>query len=277
MKVTVLGLGKMGAAIAAALVTAGYETTVWNRTPGRTVDGAVHAASAAEAIAASPVVLAVVADSRTIQALYGDSTGGSLINLVTTTPTEAAEMAEWAAQRGIDYLDGAMLAVPQSIATPDAQFVHSGSAKVFEDNRKLLDALATNRYLGADVTVAALWDTALLSVGYATLLGFFHAAALLDTIGTPPSEFLPLATHWVQGMLAWLPDLSEEIESGRYGDAVSPVDLNRVAAANMVDTSLARGVSAETLTAFRALLDRRSADGHGADSLSSLFEVLKQR
>jgi 3-hydroxyisobutyrate dehydrogenase-like beta-hydroxyacid dehydrogenase len=277
LKVTVLGLGKMGVAVADALVTAGYETTVWNRTPREVIKGAVHASSASDAIAASPVVLAVVSDYATVRALYEGSTGGALVNLATGTPEEAAEMAAWAAERGIEYLDGAMLAVPQSVATPDANFIYSGSTPVFDDNRKLLDVLATSRYLGPDPAVAPLWDTALLGVGYSTLLGFFHAAALLDTVNTPPSEFVGLATSWVQGMLAWLTELSAEIESGDYGNAVSPVDLNRIAAANLVDTSLARGVSAETLLPFRALLDRRSADGHGADSLSSLFELLKKR
>jgi 3-hydroxyisobutyrate dehydrogenase-like beta-hydroxyacid dehydrogenase len=275
--VTVLGLGKMGLAIANALVASGYETTVWNRSPGKVVKGAVHASSAKEAIAASPVVLAVVSDGATVRELYQGSNGGALINLATGTPDEAAELAAWAEQQGTDYLDGAMLAVPQQVATPDAQFVYSGSARVFEDNRKMLDVLATSRYLGPDPAVAELWDTALLGVGYSTLLGFFHAAALLDTAGTKPSEFLPLAEQWIKGMVAWLADLSAEIESGDYGDAVSPVELNRGAAANLVNTSLARGVSAETLAPFRALLDRRSADGHGADSLSSLFELLKKR
>jgi 3-hydroxyisobutyrate dehydrogenase-like beta-hydroxyacid dehydrogenase len=277
MTVTVLGLGKMGVAIANALVTAGYETTVWNRSPGKVIKGAMHASSAKEAIAASPVVLAVVTDGATVRELYQGSAGGALINLATSTPDEAAEMAAWAEQRGIDYLDGAMLAVPQQVATSDAQFLYSGSAKVFEDNQKLLDVLATSRYLGADPAVAELWDTALLGVGYSTLLGFFHAAALLGTANTKPSEFLPLVDQWVKGMVAWLAELAAEIESGDYRDAVSPVDLNRVAAANLVNTSLDRGVSAETLAPFRALLDRRSADGHGADSLSSLFELLKKR
>jgi 3-hydroxyisobutyrate dehydrogenase-like beta-hydroxyacid dehydrogenase len=277
MKVTILGLGKMGVAVANALVTAGYETTVWNRSPGKVIKGAVHASSAKEAIAASPVVLAVVTDGATVRELYQGSTGGALINLATGTPDEAAEMAAWAEQQAISYLDGAMLAVPQQVATPDAQFLYSGSEKVFADNQKLLDVLATSRYLGPDPAVAELWDTALLGVGYSTLLGFFHAAALLDTVNTKPSEFLPLVDQWVKGMVAWLTELSAEIESGDYSGAVSPVDLNRVAAANLVNTSLDRGVSAETLAPFRALLDRRSADGHGIDSLSSLFELLKKR
>lgn len=35
MKVTVLGLGSMGTALAGALLEAGHETTVWNRSAGK--------------------------------------------------------------------------------------------------------------------------------------------------------------------------------------------------------------------------------------------------
>lgn len=36
-KVTVLGLGPMGAALASAFLAAGHPTTVWNRTPAERV------------------------------------------------------------------------------------------------------------------------------------------------------------------------------------------------------------------------------------------------
>ena len=40
MKIAFLGLGIMGRPMAANLVKAGHEVTVWNRTPGKTVEGA---------------------------------------------------------------------------------------------------------------------------------------------------------------------------------------------------------------------------------------------
>src|ERR1044071_1623489 len=49
MRVAFLGLGIMGRPMAANLVKAGHDVTVWNRTPGKTVDGARVAASPAEA------------------------------------------------------------------------------------------------------------------------------------------------------------------------------------------------------------------------------------
>lgn len=268
-----LGLGQMGAAIAVALVKAGYETTVWNRSPGKTVQGANHAKTVQEAIAESPVVIAAVSDHETVRTVGG--TAKVLINLATGTPEQAKETADWAAERGIEYLDGAMLAVPSNIATPDAHFLFSGSKAVFEDNRRMLDLLATNHYLGEDPTVAALWDAALLSIGYSAFFGFFQAFALLETAGTRPSEFVPVAQQSIQGLFSFIRELAGEIETGDYRGGASPVDMNRAVLGSLVGTSLSRGVNAETLTPIRALLDRRSADGHGNDSLSSVIEVLR--
>ena len=40
MRVAFLGLGIMGQAMATNLVKAGHEVTLWNRTPGKLVEGA---------------------------------------------------------------------------------------------------------------------------------------------------------------------------------------------------------------------------------------------
>lgn len=56
-RVTVIGLGNMGSAVASALLADGHDVTGWNRTPRRAAplqaEGAVVARSAAEAIATS--------------------------------------------------------------------------------------------------------------------------------------------------------------------------------------------------------------------------------
>ncbi|WP_344841650.1 NAD(P)-binding domain-containing protein [Nonomuraea dietziae] len=54
MRVTVLGLGSMGSALAGALLDKGVETTVWNRSAGRAAPlvarGAREAATPLEAV-----------------------------------------------------------------------------------------------------------------------------------------------------------------------------------------------------------------------------------
>lgn len=281
--ITVLGLGRMGTAIAAALIAAGHRTTVWNRTAGGADDlvrrGAVQASTAADAISASPVTIISLSDYDTVRrVLESDPSslpGRVLVNLATGTPDEARSMADWAAAQGAEYLDGAMMAVPQSVATPDAFFLYSGSEVAFHAHREALDDLATSHFLGTDPAVAELWDLALLGTGYAALTGFIHSLAVLETVDVSPSEAVPLVARWLHGMAAFMSELAAEIESGDYRAGVSPVSMNRTAVANLVRASVRQGVSADVHAPLLALLDRRVADGHGDDSFASVFELMR--
>ncbi|MEV6814000.1 NAD(P)-binding domain-containing protein [Micromonospora sp. NPDC051296] len=283
--VAVLGLGRMGTALATALLAAGYRTTVWNRSEGKDGSllelGAVRAATAEDAVLASPIAIVALSNYEAVRHTLGTSpeayAGRTLVNLTTGSPDEARTMAAWAAEHGIRYLDGAMMAVPQTVATPDAFFLYSGSDAAFNLHRGVLDTLATSHYLGTDPAVAELWDLGLLGTGYAALAGFLHSLALLDTADVSPSQFVPLASQWLQGMIAFMTELAHEIESGDYTQGVSSIDLNRAAVGNLVLASRLQGLDSDVHTPLRGLLDRRAADGHGADSFSSLFEVMRRR
>ncbi|MFY1686745.1 NAD(P)-dependent oxidoreductase [Plantactinospora sp. WMMB782] len=283
--VTLLGLGRMGSALAGALLDAGSRTVVWNRTAGRAdalaARGAVPAGSAGEAIGASPLVVVCLLDYDNVRAVLepnaGTLAGRTLVNLTTGTPEQAAALADWAGAHGARYLDGAMMAVPQTIATSEAFFLYSGSREAFDAHRSTLDRLARSHYLGPDASLAELWDTALLGSGYAALAGFLHSVALLDTAGVPPTRFLPLALRWLNGMLAFMPELAREVETDDYSDGVSPVDLNRAAVHNLIEVSGRRGVDAGMHAPLLELLDRRIADGHPADSFASIVEVIRKR
>src|SRR3712207_4557759 len=60
MRVAFLGLGRMGAPMAAHVVAAGHDVTVWNRTPGRAVDGARTAPSIADAVRDAEAVITML-------------------------------------------------------------------------------------------------------------------------------------------------------------------------------------------------------------------------
>ena len=66
MRVAFLGLGIMGHAMATNLVKAGHEVTVWNRTPGKMVEGAGIAPTPAAAAQGAEVVWLCVADTAAV-------------------------------------------------------------------------------------------------------------------------------------------------------------------------------------------------------------------
>ena len=79
MRIGVLGTGRMGSAMAERLLDSGHTLTVWNRSADKTAAlvarGAVAAATPAEVVAASQIVLSVLTDASAIEAAYGGAHG----------------------------------------------------------------------------------------------------------------------------------------------------------------------------------------------------------
>jgi 3-hydroxyisobutyrate dehydrogenase-like beta-hydroxyacid dehydrogenase len=178
--VTVLGLGAMGRALAAALIDGRHPTTVWNRSPGRTEglpERAVVAATAAEAVSSSPLVVTCQLEHAAVHEVLDPVAphlaGRSLVNVTTTTPTQARELAAWAAEYGTDYLDGGIMATPDMIGSRDSAILYSGSPDVLDDHRALLDLWGDSNYVGPDPGMASLWDLALLSGMYLMFAAFY--------------------------------------------------------------------------------------------------------
>ncbi|SCE60799.1 NAD binding domain of 6-phosphogluconate dehydrogenase [Streptomyces sp. Termitarium-T10T-6] len=176
---TLLGLGAMGAALARTWLAAGHPLTVWNRSPGRTAElaaaGARVAATAAEAVAASRLVVTCLLDDASVREALAeaDLTGRDLVDLTTSTPAESRTRAAWANERGARFLDGGIMAVPPMIGVPEAggYVFYSGSREVFDAHRETLAVPAATRYVGADPGFAALHDVALLSAMTAMFAG----------------------------------------------------------------------------------------------------------
>ncbi|WP_280510720.1 NAD(P)-binding domain-containing protein, partial [Nocardia farcinica] len=131
--VTVLGLGRMGAAVAEILVRAGHPTTVWNRTPGRAAHldalGARRAPDPRTAVAAGRLIITVLADTpaatELLTPLADALAGRTVLNVATGRPDQAAELTTRLG--GIPVLDAGIFGVPQTLGTSDTLLVYSGS------------------------------------------------------------------------------------------------------------------------------------------------------
>ncbi|HEY9409367.1 MAG TPA: NAD(P)-binding domain-containing protein [Jiangellaceae bacterium] len=280
--VTVIGLGKMGTALAEAFVERGHPTTVWNRTPGRArplvAGGARKAETVTDAVAASPLVVICVLDYDVADDLIG-SAGASLdgrlvVNLTNGTPDQARHTAGLVAAHGGGYVDGGIMAVPSMIGAPHAVILYSGATEAFETHRPALEVLGTATHLGADPGLAALHDLALLSAMYGMFGGFLHATALVKAVGQEAGEFTTaLMIPWLHAMTTSLPRMAEQIDTGDF--TAEEADLAMQAANDTIgEVSRSLGVSDELYAPMQALMERRVADGHGGDDLPGLIELL---
>jgi 3-hydroxyisobutyrate dehydrogenase len=112
-----VGLGTMGASMAANLLKAGAPLTVWNRTSGKAgaliEQGAQEAASAAAVAAASDVVVVCVSDTPDVEAVLfgsggvaeGARRGGLVIDCSTISPDATREFGRRLAENGLTMVD----------------------------------------------------------------------------------------------------------------------------------------------------------------------------
>jgi 3-hydroxyisobutyrate dehydrogenase-like beta-hydroxyacid dehydrogenase len=279
--VTVVGLGAMGHALAAAFLANGHRTTVWNRTPGKADDlvagGATRANTVAEALAASPVVVVCMLDYPTLYDVLGDSGDGLdgrvLVNLTNGTPAQARAAADWADKRRAEYLDGGIMAVPPMIGQPGSLVLYSGSEPAFDRHREDLLCLGEARYVGAEAGRAALTDLALLSAMYGMFAGAGHALAMVGSEQIDRLEFTSsLLVPWLTAMSTILPTIAD---SGDSGSEDSPADMQAVGIANIAkasnDQQLDPGLLGHLVAPLRELIGPRGA---GAD-LTTLIEMVR--
>ena len=201
--------------------------------------------------------------------------GRVLVNLTNGTPQQARATAAWTADHGARYLDGGIMAVPQMISQPEALLLYSGSRDAFDAHRPSLDTLGSSRFLGADAGTAALYDLALLGGMYGMLAGFFHSVALVGTEQVTATEFTSLLVPRLNAMVGMLPGLAQEIDTGDYRTDANGLQASRDALANILQASTDQGIEIDLLAPLQVHLDQRVADGRGADSLSSVIEVLR--
>ncbi|MDP9869646.1 MULTISPECIES: NAD(P)-dependent oxidoreductase [Streptosporangium] len=280
--VTVVGLGLMGQALAAAFLAAGHPTTVWNRTAGKADDlvarGAVRAATVAEAVAASPLTVVCVvtyeAVDDVLDAAGGGLAGRVLVNLTNGTPGQARRTGARVAGLGADYVDGGIMAVPQMIAGPGALILYSGARAAFETHRQALEVLGEARYLDGDPGTAPLYDLALLTAMYGMFGGFYQSLAMVRAAGIKAEEFTPMVTAWLAAMAASMPAAAAEVDAGEYATKVSNLAMNQAAFPNFIDANRALGLSPDLLLPIKALIDRAVAEGHGGDGLARLVELI---
>ncbi|MDT0613935.1 NAD(P)-dependent oxidoreductase [Streptomyces lancefieldiae] len=286
--VTVLGLGPMGRALAAAFLDAGLRTTVWNRTPGRDGDlvarGAAAAASAEEAVAASPLTVVCVVNYDASDAVLRQDAvetalkGRTVVNLSADTPQRARDTAAWADRHGIRYLDGAIMTPTPTIGTDDAVFLHSGPEELYREHRPVLAALGgTHTHLGEDTGRAAAYDIALLDIFWTAMAGYAHALAVARAEGVTGGELAPFA----QGIAAILPPLFTEFaadtDAGTYSGELNPITSAASTMAHVVHASEAHGIDASVMRVIEGQARRVIALGHGTDGFTRVADLIAAR
>lgn len=158
MEVALIGLGKMGAGIAKSLLRAGHRVTVYNRTASRAealrADGAIVAASMAEACR-SEVVLTMVADDAALEHFSFGETGllasmprGSVhISLSTISVALSDKLAAEHAKAGQGYLAAPVFGRPDAAEAARLAVVVAGADTLVQKCKPLFEAMGPKLFV----------------------------------------------------------------------------------------------------------------------------------
>ena len=186
MKIGFLGLGQMGAGIAANLLRASHQVTLWNRSPSKAkalLDaGATLASNPREVAANSDVVFSMLAhDAALLAVLDGDAglfaglARGSLhVSLSTIGVATADAVTQRHAERGQGFVSAPVFGRPEAAAAAKLFVVAAGSAADLERLQGLFAVISQRVFVIGEQPSAA---------NLVKLCGNFMILAAIESLG----------------------------------------------------------------------------------------------
>jgi 3-hydroxyisobutyrate dehydrogenase len=280
-----VGLGTMGAAMAANLRRAGFEVTVWNRTSGRAADlvelGAREASTPGAVAAASDVVVCCVSDTPDVEAvLFGDdgvasgiAPGSLVIDCSTISPAATAGFAARLAKAGVAFVDAPVSGGSEGARNATLTIMVGGEPDAFDRARPVLEAMGrtVTRFgpAGSGQAVKAVNQVILAGAYLGVAEGIVLALkAGLDPVAVAQALDGGAARSWVL-----------ENRSGRMIDNEYPLGFRTSLHLKdlVIALEMARGLGATLPVAGMAaqLEAGLVAQGHGDEDMSNLARAIR--
>jgi 3-hydroxyisobutyrate dehydrogenase-like beta-hydroxyacid dehydrogenase len=201
-----IGLGNLGRPMAANLLAAGFNLTVYNRTSGKAQplvkQGATLAASAADAVRAAIFIITVVSDDRALESIADESflsaclPGAIHLSMSTLLPATSEKLAATHAKHKITYVAAPVFGRPEAAAAKKLWICTSGPADAKAEARPVFDALGQGVFDFGDAPGAA--NVVKLSGNFlltAAIEAMGEAAALAEKNGVPRAALLNMLTQ----------------------------------------------------------------------------------
>ena len=234
MNVAFIGMGRMGRLIAAHIVDAGHQLTIWNRTPGRAEElvsrGAREASTVGDAVADADAIVLMLFGGESVQQVLpaiGDSAkpGTLVIDATTIGPDAARRVGEEAAERGLRYVDAPVAGSLAPAKEGTLGIFVGGSDEDVADTRPLLELWGDSeriRHVGPVGAGNALKATVNMCLGIA-MAGVGEALKLAADLSLDRNLVLDTLEA---GPFGWsIKQKRAMVESGDYSAATFSLDL----------------------------------------------------
>jgi 3-hydroxyisobutyrate dehydrogenase len=282
--IAVLGTGDMGAAMARALVRAGFGVRVWNRTRAKAAPlaevGAVVLDDPRDAVRGADVVFTVVFDAAAVLDVL-DRVSDSLerdavVVQCATVGFEIDAVSQAANELGIALVDTPLLGNPNTIEAGTLNVMASGRPELRARVAPVLDALSPKVIWVGDTPGAA---SSLKLVCNAWVQGLNTVAAqsfaLAQAFGLDPHDFLTA----ISGTIADspYPHVKAAIMLGESQEAAVPIDSLLEGLRLIGAAAGERGVSTVLIDAVVDVYETASNAGYGKEDAAAVTKVFAPR
>jgi 3-hydroxyisobutyrate dehydrogenase len=281
-----VGLGTMGSFMAATLLRAGAELTVWNRTPGRAADlvaaGAKAGASPAEVARQSQIVVVCVSDTPDVEAVLfgsdgiaaGAAPGTLVIDCSTIAPEATRDFGRRLAGHGIAMVDAPVSGGSEGARLGTLSMFVGGSESDVTRATPVLAAMGkTITHLGplGNGQAGKAVNQVMIAGAY---LGVAEGLILGMKVGLDPVRLVEALSGG--GAQSW----TLTNRSGRMIDDEYPIGfrlaLHRKDLGIALEMAGESGMMLPLAMLVAALEDRLVAGGHGDEDMSVIAHVIRE-
>lgn len=289
-KIAFIGLGNMGGPMAANLIKAGHDVTVFDLVPAAVqvaiAEGATAADSAEQAATGKDFVISMLPASQHVEGLYIDQNAlldvigqdTVIIDSSTIAPESARRVAEEAAKRGIQMVDAPVSGGVGGAKAGTLSFIVGGSKQAFEKVKPVLEAMGKSIFHAGDSgagQVAKICNNMLL----ATLMaGTAEAIGMGVKNGLDPAVLSNIMSessgnNWALQVYNPYPGVMEGVPSSNNYQGGFLVDLMAKDLGLASDTAVKSRCSIPMGALARNLFAMHAANGNGSLDFSSIQKM----
>lgn len=202
-----LGLGIMGIPMAANLIKAGYDVTVWNRTKEKcsqlVEQGAHMGDSPAEVIASCDITFAMVSDPAAAESLCFDeggvlegiAPGKGYIDVSTVDPDIATRISEAIAAKGGRFLEAPVSGSKKPAEDGALVFLCAGDESLYQDAESALGVMGKKSFFFNAIGQGAQMKLVINMIMGTMMSGLTEGLALGEKVGLNMSDVLDVLTQ----------------------------------------------------------------------------------
>jgi len=206
MRIGFIGLGNMGSAMAANLLKAGHDVTVYNRSRGKVDElaekGAVPAASVADACGGDVVVTMLANDEAVEGVAFGDggivaslAPGTTHVSSSTISPALAERLTAAHAEAGQHFIAAPVFGRPEAAAAAKLFVIAAGPPAPMQQVSDVFDAIGQRTFVVSEQPSAA--SLVKLSGNFlimSVIEALGEAMALVGKAGVDKHQYLDILT-----------------------------------------------------------------------------------